>query len=202
MDGFPPSAASQVTLANWRTPPFNKWAFQHVRELIATADIANAPDDVRVLPADRQALDKIAFDDGSGARIGLDHFLARSHTDGFVVLHKGKLVYERYFNGMGARTPHILMSVSKSMLGLLAGTLVARGAFDPARPVSDLVPEVASTAYRGASLRDLLDMRAGIAFDEDYFATSGPISWPTCRRSSPPPRRRPCRSSPPSTGPR
>lgn len=175
MDGFPPSPASQVTLANWRTAPFNKWAFQHVREIIATADIANDPDAVRALPVDRQSLDKITLDDGTGARIGLDNFLARSHTDGFVVLHKGRLIYERYFNDMTARTPHILMSVSKSMLGLLAGTLVARGEFDLAKPVTDLVPEVANTAYRGASLRDLLDMRSGIAFDEDYLATSGPI---------------------------
>ena len=34
MQGFPPAAGSQVTLANWRTPPFSRWAFQHVRELV------------------------------------------------------------------------------------------------------------------------------------------------------------------------
>ena len=45
MSGFPPAPAGQVTLANWRTAPFNTWAFHHVRELIATADIANEPDD-------------------------------------------------------------------------------------------------------------------------------------------------------------
>lgn len=175
MDGFPPAPEGQVTLANWRTAPFNKWAFQHVRELIATADIANDPENVRALPADRQSLDGITFEDAQGSRISLDHFLARSHTDGFVVLHKGRLIYERFFNGMTPRTPHILMSVSKSMLGLLAGTLVARGEFDLAQHVDSLIPEIADTAYRGATLRDLLDMRAGIAFDEDYLATSGPI---------------------------
>jgi CubicO group peptidase (beta-lactamase class C family) len=76
---------------------------------------------------------------------------------------------------MTAESPHILMSVSKSLLGLLAGVLVSRGDLDPGRPVADVIPEVAATAYRGATIRHLLDMRAGVAFDEDYLATSGPI---------------------------
>jgi hypothetical protein len=43
MSGAPPfGAQSQVTLANWQDPPFNRWAFQHVRELIPTADPARS----------------------------------------------------------------------------------------------------------------------------------------------------------------
>src|SRR5436309_6850322 len=76
---------------------------------------------------------------------------------------------------MTAESPHILMSVSKSLLGLLAGVLAARNAFDPDRLVTDVIPEVKGTAYEGATIRHLLDMRAGIAFNEDYLATSGPI---------------------------
>jgi hypothetical protein len=67
------------------------------------------------------------------------------------------------------------MSVSKSLLGLLAGILAARGVLDPGRQVTDYVPELAATAYRGAAVRQLLDMRAGIDFDEDYLATAGEI---------------------------
>jgi len=54
MHGFPPAAGSQVTLANWRSPPFSRWAFQHVRELVPSADIANDP--ARVLPLDAQRI--------------------------------------------------------------------------------------------------------------------------------------------------
>jgi hypothetical protein len=67
------------------------------------------------------------------------------------------------------------MSVSKSVLGLLAGILAARGVLDTGKPVTDWVPEVERTAYRGATIRDLLDMRAGISFDENYLANAGPI---------------------------
>ncbi len=41
----------QVTLANWRRAPFNQWSFQHVRELVPSADIANDPGAVRALPS-------------------------------------------------------------------------------------------------------------------------------------------------------
>ena len=54
MKGFPPPTELQVTLANWRRPPFNKWSFQHVREIIPTADIPNDPDNVRKLSSTAQ----------------------------------------------------------------------------------------------------------------------------------------------------
>jgi CubicO group peptidase (beta-lactamase class C family) len=67
------------------------------------------------------------------------------------------------------------MSVSKSLLGLLAGILINEGAFGPDQLVTSVLPELTGTAYNGATIRQLLDMRAGVAFDEDYQATSGPI---------------------------
>ena len=150
----------QVTLANWRSSPFNRWAFHHVRELIPSADIANDPRRIRELPSKEG---KIDFD--------LDTFLRETDTDGIAILKDGKLLLERYGNGMTDQTPHILMSVSKSMLGLLVGELK----LDTERHVTEILPELQPTAYRGATLRHLLDMRAGIAWDENYLATSGPI---------------------------
>jgi hypothetical protein len=46
MDGFRPGPETQVTLANWRTSPFNEWAFHHVREILPTADIPHEPANV------------------------------------------------------------------------------------------------------------------------------------------------------------
>lgn len=175
MDGFPPPADAQVTLANWRNPPFARWAFQHVREIVPSADIANDPANVWALPAGPRDLAGVRIDAGAKGPITLDQFLAHTNTDGLVVLHRGRVVCERYFNGMTGTTPHILMSVTKSMLGLLSGILVGKGLLDPDRPVTDIVPELSGTAYKGATVRHLLDMRTGIAFDENYMATSGPI---------------------------
>ena len=161
MDRFPPPADEQVTLANWRTAPFSRWAFRHVRELIPSAEIPHDPAAVRPLPETPvpvPGFDGMAED-----------------CDALLVLHRGRVVAERYGEGITATTPHILMSVSKSMLGLLAGILAETGRLDVEAPVADYVPEVAETVYRGATVRHLLDMRVGILFDEDYLATSGPI---------------------------
>lgn len=148
----------QVTLANWRTAPFNRWAFHHVRELVPSADIPHDPTRVRALPRAEAALT-------------LDPFLGETDTDGMAIVHRGCLVFERYAHGMTEETPHILMSVSKSMLGVLAVEL----RLDDERLATDFVPELERTAYRGATLRHLLDMRAGVVWDEDYLARSGPI---------------------------
>jgi len=149
---------AKATLANWRTAPHNRRAFHHVRELVPSADIPNDRRRVRELAAQPVGLD-------------LDRFLEQTGTDGMAIVHRGRLVFERYANGMTPQAPHILMSVSKSMLGLLAGMLD----LDAERRVTDFVPELQKSAYRGATVRHLLDMRAGVAFDEDYVATSGPI---------------------------
>ena len=151
----------QVTLANWRTAPFNRWAFHHVRELVPSADIPNDPRAVRALPA--AAAD---FKD-----LNLEAFLRETDSDGLAIVHRGRVVLERYGNGMSEEAPHILMSISKSMLGLLIHEL----GIDTGRRVVDLIPELKNTAYHDATLRHLLDMRAGIVWDENYLAASGPI---------------------------
>lgn len=166
MQGFPPDPAGQVTLANWRAAPFNRWGFQHVREIVPSAEIRNDPATLWQLASGQADPGRLAW---------LGEFLQQTDSDGLVILHRGRIVLEHYAHGMTAETPHILMSVSKSLLGLLAGVLAARGELDPERAVTDYVGELEKTAYRGATVRQLLDMRAGIAFDEDYLAVAGPI---------------------------
>jgi CubicO group peptidase (beta-lactamase class C family) len=175
MDGFPPSRQTQVTLANWRTAPFNRWAFHHVRELLPTADIAHDPANVRELPVRPAGLEELRIARTAGKALTLDQALEATSTDGLVVLHRGSIALERYFNGMTERSPHILMSVSKSMLGLVAGILVGNGVLDGSRLASEVIPELKATAWAGATVMQLLDMRTGVAFNEDYSATSGPM---------------------------
>lgn len=43
MTGFPSDPGSRVTLLNWQEPPFNRWSFQHLRELIPTQRISRGP---------------------------------------------------------------------------------------------------------------------------------------------------------------
>jgi hypothetical protein len=77
MKGFPPSAELQVTLANWRKAPSNIWSFQHVRELIPTADIPNDPGNVRKLPSVSQNTFADLSIETEGAVYGLKRSCAR-----------------------------------------------------------------------------------------------------------------------------
>jgi CubicO group peptidase (beta-lactamase class C family) len=166
MAGPPPfPSGSLVTLGNWQDPPFNRWGFQHVRELIPTARISHGP--VRRLPRAERDLSGIRYA-SDGRELTVGEMLAESYTDGFLVLHRGRIVTEQYFNGMRPDTPHLLMSVSKSVVSSVAGVLASQGRLDVTAPVDAIVPELGDTSFAGATVQHLLDMRAGTRFDETY----------------------------------
>jgi CubicO group peptidase (beta-lactamase class C family) len=174
---FPPPA--QVTLANWQDPPFNRWAFQHVRELIPTARIPRGDRRPRRLPRDEHDVLGIRFgSDGRGLTVG--QLLAETCTDGFLVLHRGRIVAEHYDNSLAPDVPHLLMSVSKSVTATVAGALAGRGLLDPAAAVTDVLPELRGSSFDGATVRHLLDMRAGTHFDESYASPESDV--PACER--------------------
>jgi CubicO group peptidase (beta-lactamase class C family) len=168
MTGAPPfPEQSRVTLANWQDPPFNRWAFQHIRELIPTARIARSPGPAWPLPrAERDVLDlRFRYAD---RELSVAELLAETYTDGFLVLHQGQIVAEHYFNDLAPDVPHLLMSVSKSVTSAIAGVLAGRGELAVSARVEDVVPELGGTSFEGATVQDLLDMRAGTRFDENY----------------------------------
>jgi CubicO group peptidase (beta-lactamase class C family) len=156
--------AEAANLSNWRVPPFSRWSFRNVREIIPVAEIENAGA-ISPLPARPQSFDRFKLSAGEGASLTLDDVLRATATDGFVILHDGQIVHEFYDHGTTADVPHIVMSATKSVTGLIAGLLQAQGVLDIDAPVSDYVPEISATAYRGATVRHLLDMRTGIVLD-------------------------------------
>ena len=175
MTGFPSAPEAQVTLANWQDPPFNRWAFRHMRELIPSQLIAAGPGGPSPLPAAHVPMPDPPVWRLDGSTATATEVFAGTHTDALVVLHDGRLVAERYDAGMTAATPHLLMSVSKSIVGCVAGVLADRGLLDPGAPVTAYVPEARPSGYAGATIRNLLDMRTGVAFRETYTALDAEV---------------------------
>jgi CubicO group peptidase (beta-lactamase class C family) len=169
MTGFPPA---QVTLANWQDPPFNRWAFRHMRELIPSQPIPAGPSS-SMGSMGSMGNPLVWRLDGTAATA--EDVIADTFTDALVVLHRGQVVAERYYAGMTAGTPHLLMSVSKSIVGCVTGILAERGLLDLRAPVTAYVPDVGFSGYAGATLRDLLDMRTGVAFRETYTAPDAEV---------------------------
>jgi CubicO group peptidase (beta-lactamase class C family) len=169
MIGFPPTEDTLVSLATWQDAPNVRWAFRHMRELIPSQSIPADPRRVRRLasqPEPDLAGTPVTRLDGKTTPAA-DVF-ADTWTDALLVMQDGRLVEERYFAGMSASTPHLLMSISKSIVGCVAGILVDRDLLDPGAPVTRYAPEVKGSGYDGATVRDLLDMRTGVAFRETY----------------------------------
>ena len=130
MTGSPPPTGALVTLENWQDPPYLRWAYMHVRELIPTAAISRGDAPVTPLPRAERDLDGLTFS-VRGERHTVGEMLATTDTDGFLVLHHGRILVERYRGAMTETTPHLLQSVSKSMTSALAGALIAADGCGP-----------------------------------------------------------------------
>jgi len=168
MEGSPPPVDALVTLANWQDPPFNRWSFSHLRELVPTQRISRGNGPVTPLPSDLQSLEGAQFVRTDGSPGTVSAVLADTFTDAVVVVHNGSIALEQYFEQTRPDTPHLLMSVSKSLVGCVVACLVDRGALDERELVTAYVPELDKSGYAGATIRDLLDMRSGVKFSEDY----------------------------------
>ncbi|WP_207224226.1 serine hydrolase domain-containing protein [Aquimarina brevivitae] len=94
--------------------------------------------------------------------------LAKNYTDGILILHKGKIVYEKYFGELKPDGVHAAMSVSKTFTGTLGGLLVAEGVLDENKVAAYYVPELKNTAFGDATIRQILDMTTGLEYSEDY----------------------------------
>jgi len=140
MRGFPPAPDQQVTLANWRLPPFNRWAFSHVRQVLPTAPIAHGEAPALPMRRAERALGRLAFQGPDGKERTVDGLLTETFTDGFLVLQRGRILTEWYGGYLAPAAPHIIFSVSKSVTGTLAGVLVEQGLLDPEAPVTRYIP--------------------------------------------------------------
>jgi CubicO group peptidase (beta-lactamase class C family) len=162
-----------LNLSNWRLPGNGHWAFHHVREIIPTEVISSAADGAAFKNEPNADVASLTLKGLNDADWSLQRWLDESSSDALLVAHRGKLVHEWYADGDIEVNPHIVFSVSKSMTATLAGVLVEQGLLDPARPLTDYIPELGGSGYADASLQQLLDMEVKIDFSEDYLATSG-----------------------------
>lgn len=167
MTGFPPKPDQLVTWGNWMRPPYNKWGFRNLVRLRPSITVSCGKG-VEELSTEQVNLDALNFASECGINVRLDEHLLASHADGFIVLHRGKVVYERYANGHSADDRHIMFSVTKSLIGTLAEKLIRDGVLDPERKAIDYVPEFSGSAFADATVRQLMDMSVAIQYTEKY----------------------------------
>lgn len=163
----------QLSPANWLEPEVVRRSFQQVETFLPTVSVSRGDEPPVSWPGETHDVVDLEVSPALGT---VREVLNVTETDGCLVLQDGRLVLEEYFGTMTPSTRHLLMSVSKSLVGVVAGALVDRSVLDPTRLVTDYVPELAGSGYDGALVRDVLDMRSGVRFSEDYLDPHSEVS--------------------------
>ncbi|MCT9811751.1 beta-lactamase family protein [Acidovorax sp. Be4] len=156
--------APRVTRANWLMPANIRWAMRNTRLVVPTAGIRHADVAAELPEGASLALDDMRLAMPEGRTATFAQYLAGNRVDGLLVLHRGRVVHERYYGGMDMHDAHGWASMSKSVIGLLAAQLVEEGRLDPAAPVSRYVPELADTPFGKATVQQNLDMEVALAY--------------------------------------
>jgi DNA-binding transcriptional regulator PaaX len=146
-----------LTADSWQEWPHNRWAFQHIEEVLRTATVPRGGGPLLAL-TDGERLDPP----------GLDAELRACCTDGLILLRGDEIRLERYLNGMSSETRHLLMSVSKSITSAVFGRYVSRGEVDVRETVSRYIAALEGSAYGDATVQQTLDMTVAVAYDEEY----------------------------------
>ena len=191
MVGAPPPADRVVRFDDgsyFRFPQW-RWSVSNFRQLMPTVNVSRGTAvPSRLKKKLHDDIDTVTFNPlGSDTVMTWSQSLEENYTDGIIVLHRGRVVYERYFGVLKPEGHHGAMSVTKTFVGTLAALLAAEGSLDPQRKVADYVPELSRSAFGSATVRQLMDMTTGIRFSEDYANPEAEV-WAHAAAGSPLPK--------------
>ncbi|MCF2586867.1 serine hydrolase domain-containing protein [Brevibacterium sp. UCMA 11752] len=170
----------RIDLDSWKWPKYFAFALTRMEEIFPTGgiprgigpvrELVTEENDFRPLPIDRE---KWSGADESWSTVG--DVLANTFTDAWMVSRDGIALEEEYAWPMKPARQHMLFSISKSIVSAVVGALTDAGLLSPGDLVTTRVPALSESGYAGATIRDLLDMRSGIKFSEEYLKEGSEI---------------------------
>ncbi|MBW1294747.1 serine hydrolase domain-containing protein [Aquimarina litoralis] len=172
MQGYPPTKEKVVSASDgsFFTFPALRYSVCHMREFLPTTEVRSATSDryefeIRL----DSSIDAVEFTPlGSNEKISWKASLDKNYTDGIIILHKGIIVYEKYFGELAQDGVHAAMSVSKTFTGTLGAILVTEGLLKEETKASQYIPELKNSAFGDATIRQILDMTTNLKYSEDY----------------------------------
>ena len=150
--------------------PKLRWTVCHFSQMMPIVGVDRGPNAAAPLPeALNPAIGQVAFTPlGGGEEMTWDAAFDANYSDGVIVLHHGRVVYERYGGCLEPDGLHGAMSVTKSLTGLMAEALIAEGRLDEDAPVARVIPELDGSAFGDATVRQVLEMTTALDYSEDY----------------------------------
>lgn len=172
MQGFPPPKDKILNAADgsFFNFPALRWSVVHMRQLMPTVNVSRGLQAPSKFSYQLDThIDSIQFLPwGAKNKMSWAASLWKNYTDGILILHKGKIVYERYFGALKEDRVHAVMSLTKSFTGTLASILVSEGLLNDNKLVSYYVPELKNSAFGDATVRQVMDMTTALKYSEDY----------------------------------
>jgi CubicO group peptidase (beta-lactamase class C family) len=191
MTGFPPPPDKLIMQpeSDFFSFPKLRWTVCHIRELMPTKLVSRAiGTSIPLEQVTDDDIDAVTFTPMGGEKpMTWKESLSANYTDGILILHKGLVVYEKYFGCLDETGMHAAMSMTKSITGLLAEMLVVEGQLDDTLKVSVIIPELKGSAFGSATVRQVMDMTTALDYSEDYSDPKADI-WVYSRAASPLPK--------------
>ena len=191
MTGFPPSPEKLIMQpeSDFFSFPKLRWTVCHIRELMPTKRVnRRIGPTVPLEYVIDDSIDAVTFTPtGGGNSMTWKESLSANYTDGILILHEGRVVYEKYFGCLDEMGKHAAMSMTKSITGLLAEILVVEGRLDDKVQVSSILPDLADSAFGSATVRQIMDMTTALDYSEDYSDPNADI-WVYSKAASPLPK--------------
>ena len=102
-------------------------------------------------------------------KLGTQQFLKDSWTTGLIVIQNDEIALEDYYLGNSAVTQNISWSMAKSFISALIGIAVNEGHIKSIeQSVDAYATSLVGSGYEGVSIKNVLQMSSGVAFNEDY----------------------------------
>jgi CubicO group peptidase (beta-lactamase class C family) len=171
MVGAPPPPEKRILAAraDHMRFPMIRWSYSNMRSFAPTVSVRASGTGTPFARRLDPDLGSVRFTPlGTDAEMTFEQSLITAYTDGILVLHRGEVVFERWFGVTGPETRHIAFSVTKSFVGTLAQMLVGEGRLDPAARVDSVVSELAVSGFGSATIGQVMDMTTALDFSEDY----------------------------------
>jgi len=147
-------------------PDVNSLMFHSMDQLFTTRVVGRSGP-VWQLPRTDHALDfTYPF---AGKTYTPEQFIQRTYTNALLIMKDGRIIYETYRNNTNERTRFIAFSMTKSITSLLIGiALQERRIQSIEDPITQYLPELRSGGYNGVTIRQILQMRSGVDYEERY----------------------------------
>lgn len=166
-DGTGPSPSIRAYRTHMFDEPVRTLANRTMALMFNTAPVEAGKD---VASLNTQAVPmRFTYQFGGQTRPAND-IIERTSTDALLIIKHGVIVHEGYYNRVTAQTHLNSYSMAKSINAVMVGLALKQGAIKSTTDlVTTYIPELRGSGYDGVTVRDLMEMRSGVAWDENFF---------------------------------